>query len=273
MPDNRPQDSHRPLSLPVLLVTIGGYFIAGSVSPIVQGQYIPIRAIVSATTGFVLFAVAFTWHKFQPKPSSLRAQFERIAGNAWTWICLVGFVGLWLVVGNALEEIRHNNEIVALRNDELSMARVLDRAVLPRHLTKQQESTISGFLLQFNPHEYAFQLPLRDEEASAYSADIDQALLKGGWTRSATNPYDYKDDTPQGLTLNFIQTQEHMRAPEDSKNPKQEQLLEMALGLAGVRLDGMGGGSGPNITADRLVIAIGRRRMDSYKLTPPDGLP
>lgn len=178
---------------------------------------------------------------------------------------------MWLsnVVLSALAEIRRNNEIVALRNDVQSMAKVIDRGVMPRHLNKGQQVTISNFLLQFEPHEFAFQLPSSDDEAGDYREDIEQALTKGGWTRSTQNPYDYVNlnDIPVGLSITFKQTQEHSTQPDNPRNPKADTILKMALGLGGVRLRSSGNGAGPQ---DRLIISIGRRRMDSYEFSLPD---
>ena len=171
---------------------------------------------------------------------------------------------------SAITEIRRNNEAAGLRNDTQAIAKVIDRLVLPRHLSKGQQRTISSFLLQFEPHEFAFRLSNRNEEAGEYRADIEQALLKGGWTRSDKNPYEYTEDVPEGLSLNFTQTEEHGRIPADPRNPKPDRVLMMALGAAAVRFDQGGGGSGINVTEDRLVIGIGKRRMDFYQLTLPD---
>lgn len=149
------------------------------------------------------------------------------------------------------------------------MAKVIDRGVMPRHLNKSQQTAITNFFLQFPPHEVAFEVPLRDEEASSYRSDIQQALAKAGWKLAAKDPYVYSDDVPDGLTTQFMRSPEHLK-PDDPRDPKADLLFQMALGLAGVRLSGSGGGSGANITEDRLVIGIGKRRMDSYELTPSE---
>ena len=174
---------------------------------------------------------------------------------------------IWLY--NLVGEVRHDIQIVMLRNDVTSINYVLNRLVLPRHLDKFQQATITSFLLQFEPHEYAFRIIPRDEEASSYSADVNQALTKSGWKRAATNPYIYADDVPEGVSIDFTVTIEH--APKyDQRNPNPGMLLEEAFGLAGVHLNGVSGGAVASITEDRLVISIGRRRMDSFEIISPE---
>jgi hypothetical protein len=145
--------------------------------------------------------------------------------------------------------------------------RLIDRLVMPRHLNKQQQRVISTFLLQFEPHEFVFRLSNRNEEAGEYRVDIEQALMKGGWTRSEKNPYEYTDEVPEGLAIDYKQTAAHAQKPDDPRNPRPDRLLMMALGLAGFRLNQSGGRGGAE---DRLIIGIGKRRMDSYELSAPD---
>lgn len=165
--------------------------------------------------------------------------------------------------------IQHNIQLAQVRNDQQSIAVVVDRLVLPRRLTQNQQQTISNFLSQFGSHEYAFRLVKNDEEAGTFRADIEQALIKGGWTRAATNPYVYTDDVPEGLSINFTQTMQNSQKPPDVRSPNASQLLEEAFGVAGVRLNQTGGGSGINVTEDRLEIGIGLPRRDTYEYTAP----
>lgn len=166
--------------------------------------------------------------------------------------------------------MQRNNQLVTLRNDVTSIGYVLNRLVLPRHLDKYQQNTITTFLLQFEPHEYAFRIIPRDEEASSYSADINQALTKAGWKHAATNAYIYTDDVPEGVSIDFTVTKEHAPKYDDPRTPNPGMLLQEALGLVGVRLNGVNGVTAASITEDRLVISIGRRRMDSYEITSPE---
>jgi hypothetical protein len=76
------------------------------------------------------------------------------------------------------------------------MANIVERGLMPRHLSKSQQSAISNFL-QFELHQFAFMLSNRNEEAGGYRVDTEQALLKGGWTRVEKNPYEYTEDVPK----------------------------------------------------------------------------
>jgi len=258
-----------------LLITVGCVLLAVGGQPLVtyisgdSALHTVIPSILACLLGLALILFGFFW---KPKPMPPEASGTFIGKLARWSNSPVPYTILFLLAWVYFETlaIQRNNEIVTLRNDEQAIAKVIDRLVMPRHLTKNQQRVISDFLSQFSPHEYAFQLPNNYEEAGSYRVDIEQALLKAGWTRSAINPYDYTNNVSEGLSINFIQTMEHAQKGNDLKNPNASQLLQMAFGLAGVRLNGSGGGSGINVTEDRLVISIGRPRRDSYVLTTPE---
>lgn len=222
---------------------------------------------VSCLAGGVLVLVSFIWRPRSDATSKFTQTLAQWASSPIPYAIMLFLV--WFYFETLA--IQRNNEIVALRNDEQSIAKVVDQLVLPRHLTKGQQSVISRFLSQFEPHEYSFRLTARNEEVGSYRVDIEQALLKGGWNRAAANPYIYADDVPEGLTINFIQTIEHAQRPNDPRNPNATLLLQEAFGLAGVHIYGTGGGSGINVTQDSLTISIGLPRKDSYELSLPDG--
>jgi NADH:ubiquinone oxidoreductase subunit 6 (subunit J) len=259
----------------LLVFTFGGIFTGAGIGAMLTSQinWLSVNSVV-VYFGVILMLLAAFWKKVHFDKTEFATKLNKIASHPSLWIAIVTAVWLSMIVLNALKEIRENNQIVALRNDVQSMARVIDRGVMPRHLSKRQQSTISNFLSQFESHEFSFQLPNRDEEAGGYRSDIEQALEKGGWYFSAQNPYDYRDDVPEGLSLDFMQSPKNAQKPDEPQNPKPARLLMMALGLAAVRLDRFStGGTGVNVTTDRLVISIGHRRMDSNELTPPDNSP
>jgi hypothetical protein len=68
----------------------------------------------------------------------------------------------------------------------------------------------------------------------------------------------------EGLSTNFMQTQEHSQTQLDPKHPNSLALLTEAFNLANVQLDGGSSGGGGGITKDSLSIVIGRRRRDGY---------
>jgi hypothetical protein len=254
-----------------LVAVAGGLLCEAGVQAMLTSQTTPIWiSTLIAGIGAIFILVALFWKKVRLNRFSFFAGLNRIASHPGLWIGMIVFVWLSTVTVDALREIRRNNEIVALRNDVQSIARVIERGVLPRHLNKRQRLAISSFLLQFEPHEFAFKIEDKNGEASSYRSDLEQALEKGGWTRSRENPYEYTKDIPEGLSIDFTQTVEHSQRPDDPRNPKPDKLFMMGLGLAGIRLNQSGGRSGINITEDRLIIGIGRRRMDSYELTLPD---
>jgi len=190
-----------------------------------------------------------------------------VASDFRCWLAVVFCVWISLIV---LPEIRRINEIVTLRNDVQSIAKVIERVVLPRHLTKNQQSAISSFLSQFEPHEFAFKLAPRSEEVGSYRVDFQQAFTKGGWRLSETNPLTYADNVQEGLSIQLIQTHEQAKKRENPRNPNPSVLLQQALGLAGVRLNGSGTGGDANVTQELIIISIGLPRKDSYVLTLPE---
>jgi hypothetical protein len=98
-----------------------------------------------------------------------------------------------------------------------------------------------------------------NEESSAYRADFQNALTKGGWKIVAI---DVSDDLPEGVCTNFIQTMAGAQRQPDPKRPNVNELLQAALRQAQVQLNQTGGGSGQGITADSLTLTSGRRRVD-----------
>ena len=126
---------------------------------------------------------------------------------------------------------------------------------------------VAEFLSRFPPCDFAFKVISQDSEASSYRSDFQAPLTKAGWTLTTI---DYSDDIQDGVRTNFVQTTEHQKQPNDTKNPKPDLLLQMALGLAGVRFDGSGGGGAATVTKDLVTIEIGHRRKDSYTFDPPN---
>src|SRR5258708_7960566 len=146
------------VTAPGLLLLIGAAFTSGIVQPVIQQNFNPTLTTIGGLIAVLCFVGAFKWRKPSLHPSALRASAEKVASDFRWWLAIGGALWLYTCVMNALVEIRRNNEIVQLRNDVQSTAKVIDRLVLPRHLTRGQQRTISGFLLQFGPQEFAFKL-------------------------------------------------------------------------------------------------------------------
>jgi hypothetical protein len=250
-----------------LLITIAvGLMMAGTAT-MLREHYKPTRAIAAIGVGAFLLFVTLLWNWF---PAGALRDGIVAAGNDFRWWFSI-IAAQWLYVGamNMLGEVRRNNEIVALRNDVQAIATVLERVVLPRHLTKRQQNSIAGFLKQFEGYSVAFKIAANDEEAGGYRVDIQQALERGGWKITTTT---YAENLQDGVRSQFTLTTASMQQPEERANPKPDRLLQMAFGLAGVRFEGGGRGSGVAVTADLLTIEIGHRRKDSYAIELPLGL-
>jgi hypothetical protein len=245
----------------ILLASIGGQPVMNWITGDRSIRSIWFALMVFAF-GLICILVGFFWTPSVDSKSRFVETLNAISVDARTYAALVVMIWLYFMV----QQLQRNNEIVTLRNDVQSIARVIDRGVLPRHLAKSQQVTISEFLLQFQSYEANFQV-VKGEEASSYMTDIIQAIKKGGWT---VGRVDYIEGyVPEGLRMEFEQTQEHSQQLDDLKNPKPNRILQMALGLAVVRLNGGGGRSGASITKDSLIVIIGGPRRDSYEVTPP----
>ncbi len=269
MPDNEPSIDQNPgrWLLSVFGVVLFGAGVQSTLTPKTNlSMSIGITAV-----GLVLIIFAGFWNKLNLGRRQIFDRLNRIASHPGLWVGF--FLAMWVATMSlqVLKEIRLNNEIVQQRNDIQSIAKVLNRGLMPRHLTKDQQQIISNFLKRFDPHEFTFELPRGDQEAAEYGSDIEEALEKGGWTfKNTSGNRTDPSELREGLSLNFMQTQEHMQQPSDPKTFRPDTLLTIAFGTAGVRIDGTGGGGGVNVTEDRLTIIIGKRRMDSYQFTCPE---
>ena len=192
---------------------------------------------------------------------SLANSITNFANDFRYWVIILLLPWLYFAWSGALKEIRLNNQIVSLRNDEHSITQVLDRFVLPRQLSKGQIESIGSFLQNFQPQEVSFELVNGDQEADTYQNDLQRALEKAGWHIKEVKSV---PETSQSLSIDFRQTPEHSQVQSDFKHPKADLLLQEAFGLAGVRLDGVSSGSSPKSTEDVMTIIVGHRRRDSY---------
>jgi hypothetical protein len=243
---------------------------AGAEAMITTQSLLSPFALASFIIGFLLLLFAAFWKKINFDKTAFATRLNAIASHPGIWIAVLAVVYLSTVTLNALKEIRENNEIVQQRNDEQAIAKVIERGLLPRHLDDDQKKVMGDFLLQFPPHQYAFELPRGDMEADSYRTDIESALMKGGWT-GADNPYKYTEpaDIQEGVNVTFFMSSSHTDTRADIRDPWPDRLVAIAFGLAQARMDDYGEQSGANINQDRLVIRIGKRRMDSVGFVPP----
>lgn len=264
-----------------LLEFVGGALVIATIQAVVvlylQTGHLSLRVLVASLLvtiiGAFLLMCGLFWHRIAPQGESKFAnKLSEWASTPATYGLLLLIAWAYLAVISTAEAVSYNTKIATLRNDEQAIAKVIDRLVMPRHLTTIQQRIIGSFLSQFGSHEFAFQLPANDAEADTYRTEIQAALLKGGWTLSTTNTVSHPSDIPEGLCILFSQTPEHIQKGIDPKNPNANELLQMAFGLAKVPVNGMGNATAAVVTEDRLVVSIGPPRKDSYALVAPDNL-
>jgi len=137
------------------------------------------------------------------------------------------------------------------------MRRLLDRYVVPRHLTEEQIDTIAGHLREYPPGRVVLRFPGHDSETAAFRGDFGRALRQGGWEVS----HEISDEGREGISM-YLQ-----RPPNDGQRSntdieKSRDVLKGAIQKAGVHLEGDGsGGTKPGEEA-KLILTIGPRRMD-----------
>jgi len=146
-----------------------------------------------------------------------------------------------------------------LQSEIVEMRKAMERYVMPRHLSQEQQTKIADFLSSKPPQEVVLVQPNHYEEAGSYRADFHQALTKGGWKIKTV---EISEDVGEGLSI-------HSRGPaipggEDGDKPLE--TLRDALSTAGVTINGTGTGRGVNEKEYRLYLKIGRRRMDDGDL-------
>jgi hypothetical protein len=256
-----------------LVLTAGAVFSEAGIQAMLTSQIVSWRVTTPVTAvGIVFILIAVFWNRLRLNQTAFFQRLNGMASHPGMWVGMVLIVWLSITTLQVLREIEVNNEIVGLRNDDQSIAKVIDRLVLPRRITERQKGCISDFLLQFDPHEYSFRLSSQAEEIGQYRADIEQVLTKGGWTRATNNPYVYDQNVQEGMRINFAQGTAHAQQQQGNglKNPNAPLVLEEAFGLCRIPISGIGGSGGGDATEDRLTIEIGPARRDSYAFTTPD---
>lgn len=141
----------------------------------------------------------------------------------------------------------------------------MERYVLPRHLTQNQKDSIAEYLRNsgIEPQTVEMRIITRNEEASSYRADLQQALEKAGWPVSN---FIYDETVQEGLGINTLepypnpQQQTIFDRVKNKKTPTQ--ILTDAFKNAGVILHRGSGGGSREISAPVITIEVGSRRRD-----------
>lgn len=253
----------------LFLITVAAGLVVLVVPALVPGAPKQKSTFVILLTAVVCLFFATIWNALpSPSPGTFRDGLQRAANDFRWWFGVLAAIWLYQFVMNVLTAIRRNNEIVAVKNDVYAIANVIERAVMPRHVTRRQEVALVGFLKHFEGQHVSFKTVQGNSEVAMFRADLQQALTKAGWT---IGPIEY-GDVGEGLTLHFVQTIQSSQQPIDRAQPKSDELLRLALATAGIRMDGSGGSSGPSVTENRLIIQIGPASRDSYHVDPPPGM-
>ncbi|MDR4463785.1 MAG: hypothetical protein MRJ66_05905 [Nitrospira sp.] len=170
-------------------------------------------------------------------------------------ICLWGYI-----VGKKVFQMADDVELLNKR---------MERYVLPRQLTGDQKKTIADYLSKFDPQPIVMKVVPKNEEASSYRADLQQALEKGGWPVANIT---YDEGVQEGLRIEMTEPMQEPGQPDpfEKLNPKKKpnDVLHDALTQAGILVSGTGSGSGRNITSTTITISIGNRRRDKWAIPP-----
>ena len=96
--------------------------------------------------------------------------------------------------------------------------------------------------------------PPRNDEASAYRADFQRALTRGGWTVTSVGT---TDGLPEGIST----VEERPHGHRDRNSPNPVHLLREAFRQARVEISSGSGKSGKDIESTSVTLRIGPRRM------------
>lgn len=164
-------------------------------------------------------------------------------------------------------------KVLQMSDDVQILQKRMVRYVLPRSLSQQQKTTIAEYLSKFEPQPVVMKVVPRNEEASSFRADLQQALEKGGWPVASIL---YDDNVPEGLQIGVVEPMQEpgQQDPFDRLKPKKRpaDMLQEAFTHAGVVLNGTSGGSSRDIKTVTITISIGNRRRDKWSV-PPNTFP
>jgi hypothetical protein len=136
------------------------------------------------------------------------------------------------------------------------------RYLVPRHLTLEQSSKITAYLLKHSPQQFTFNVIKNDREADEYRAEMDITLENGGWKMTGIN---FVDDALEGIS---IQSKVPLVSSRDRNRPFNGQILEKALKQGQIQIDASGSTSSDR-DAPVLIIIGHRRRDDQGIVTQP----
>lgn len=224
-----------------------------------------IPALLTVLSGLALLAIAFFWHP--QKGFGFRLMQKLSAWGSSPAPYALVLLSVWIYLETL--EIQKAAQLRRIENDQLSIANVINRLVLPRRLTEHQQQMITVMLRFYEPCRYVFRLS-PDQETGMFAGDIAKALDKGGWKRLEDGaPLSHQNSILQeGVHLTFIPSVEHAHKQYNWKDPDGGLIMQEAFGIAGVRLDGgcIDCQRDPG-QEDLLVIEIGPPRRDSYAFT------
>lgn len=105
----------------------------------------------------------------------------------------------------------------------------VERYVLPRHLSIEEQNKISEYLSERKPHTITMRYSSESEEVNLYRGDFEAALTSGGWTVRL----EPERDLAEGVSLAILAPPTfHGSATED--NP--EYLISEALSQIGLEI-------------------------------------
>lgn len=205
----------------------------------------------------ILFiAVRWCWTKFVP-------------ANSWL-ATLPVHLGSWLmnkypVIVIAIIALLAAWQLGRLTAEQRQVNDVLSRYVLPRHLSEDQIGAIAEYLSSYDSQTFKIVSVKNSGEAAEYGADFQTALERGGWKIDG-GPTFAQEDLPEGISIQFTETQVSYHTASDSKHPKTNALFIQALASAHIKAIESGDGSGPDVQTNTFTIRIGPRRMDDVDL-------
>ena len=114
--------------------------IATAIISSIQGKVRDWRTVLMFVVGILFGIAAIFWSGLKSwVGTQLAASIEGVATNFSVWLLIIGLLWLYGAVMTVLTAVRQNNEIIALRNDIQSIAKVLETLVIPWQIEAMTE--------------------------------------------------------------------------------------------------------------------------------------
>jgi hypothetical protein len=196
----------------------------------------------------VVLAGAAWWEAFKASfGTALADSIGRVASSAASWLALIGLLCLYVAASSLVE--RYRDKKMGL------IFAAIQKYVMPRELTPKKLSFFLRYLEGFPPHDVRLHVLKNNGEAARFMQQVSSALTRAGWRVKLIA---YVADADEGLVADY-RFNFNPQTIHDPKNPKPDELLVKAFGVAGFAVGGRSGSLDPGETESVLTLIIGHQ--------------